>query len=265
MGTFAEDTAVEAAGPGRYRGEIGRGWWIARGPNGGLLAAIVLRAIQVEVGDPQRRPRTLTLHYLRPPGEGACEVAVTVERAGRGLTTATARLEQDGRTCVLAIAALGADRPGPELHDALMPTVPSPDDLEAPHYPPGAPQVPIRNRYEMRPCLGSAPFASGPAAVTGGWIRTAAAEPVDDVVLAALADAWPPAIFSRLQLPVGVPTIELTVHFRAKPTEGQVWSLVRFESREAGAGFLEEVGEIWSPDGRLLAESRQLAVLLPPG
>ena len=78
MSRFAEDTAVNALGDGRYRASISRAWWIERGPNGGYLAAIVLRAILAEVDDPARRPRSLTLHYLRPPVEGPCEVAVPV-------------------------------------------------------------------------------------------------------------------------------------------------------------------------------------------
>jgi hypothetical protein len=40
---------------------------------------------------------------------------------------------------------------------------------------------------------------------------------------------------------------------------------VRFQTLEASEGYLEESGEVWSADGRLLAESRQLAVLNPPG
>jgi len=42
------------------------------------------------------------------------------------------------------------------------------------------------------------------------------------------------------------------------------WCLVRFRTQEVVAGYLEETGEIWSEDGRLLAESRQLAVVLDP-
>ncbi len=265
MTRFATDTAVTRSAPGRYTATIDEGWWIERGPNGGYLAAIVLRAIVAEVDDAARRPRTLTLHYLRPPGAGPCEVEVSVERAGRGLTTVTARLAQDGRDCILALAALGVDRRGPELHDHPAPPVERPDSLPARAAAPvGAPDIPFRHRYDTRHALGAPPFTSGSAAETGGWIRPTDDQPVDDVLLAALTDAWPPAVFSRLELPVGVPTVELTVHFRGRPSGQPGWCLVRFRSLEATAGYLEETGEVWSEDGTLLAESRQLAVLLAP-
>jgi acyl-CoA thioesterase len=264
---FTTDTAVRGLGAGRYAAEIDRGWWIERGPNGGYLAAIVLRAVLAEVADAERRPRSLTLHYLRPPTEGSCEVTVTIERAGRGLTTASARLAQGGRDCILALAALGVDRDGPVLHDHPAPAVEPPAEapVEAPR-PPGAPDIPFRHRFEQRIAIGSLPFTMGEAAETGGWIRTADHDPVDDVLLAALTDAWPPAVFTRLEARLGVPTVDLTIHFRGAAPAVPGWCLVRFRTAEVVAGYLEETGEIWSADGRLLAESRQLAVVLgPPG
>lgn len=207
----------------------------------------------------------MTLHYLRPPTEGVCEVVVQIERAGRGMSTVTARLRQGGRDCVLALIALGGPRPGPSLHDHPAPDVPPP--TEVPPREAGTtvgPDIPFRHRFDLRPAIGALPFAAGTEALTGGWIRTADGDPIDAVLLAAITDSWPPAIFSRLELPVGVPTVELTVHFRNAPSPDTEWCLVRFSTLEASEGYLEESGEVWSPDGRLLAESRQLAVLLAP-
>jgi acyl-CoA thioesterase len=261
MSRFARDTAVTGLGGGRYAAHIDEGWWVQRGPNGGYLAAIVLRAIVEEVDDPARRPRSIALHYLRPPAAGACEVAVTVERTGRGLTTVAARLQQGGRDCILALAALGVVRPGPEVLDAAMPDAPSPESA-APRE--ADPDIPIRGRYDTRHVLGTPPFVPGPAAVSGGWIRTADDDPVDELLLVALTDAWPPAIFSRADVPIGVPTIDLTVHFRHTPSRQPGWCLVRFRTALATEGYLEEDGEVWSSDGRLLAQSRQLAVVVSP-
>jgi acyl-CoA thioesterase len=263
LSRFATDTAVTPAGDGRYTGVIDEGWWIQRGPNGGYLAAIVLRAILAEVADPTRTPRSITLHYLRPPVVGPCEVQVTVERAGRGLSTVTARLAQDGRDCVLAIAALGGAREGAAFDDHPMPAAAPPDDV-APRSD-GPPFIPIRDRFDVRPAIGFPPFELGDQALTGGWIRTSDDDPIDEVLLLAYTDAWPPAVFSRVEVPLGVPTIDLTVHFRQAPSREPGWCFVRFVTTMSAEGFLEEDGEVWSSDGRLLAQSRQLAVVTAPG
>jgi len=118
----------------------------------------------------------------------------------------------------------------------------------------------------MRIALGGAPWDAAPAAeaVTGGWIRLADAEPLDAHVIAALTDAWFPALFTMTREAVQVPTVDLTIHFRDEPAHAHDWCLVRFVSRHASHGFVEEDGEIWSRDGRLLAQSRQLALMSPP-
>ena len=41
--------------------------------------------------------------------------------------------------------------------------------------------------------------------------------------------------------------------------------LARFTSSTSAGGFFEEDGALWSPDGTLLAQSRQLALLFPMG
>ena len=62
-----------------------------------------------------------------------------------------------------------------------------------------------------------------------------------------------------------MPTIDLTVHIRAPQAVIDVLDpdahlLCVFRSRTLADGYVEEDGEIWSPGGVLLAQSRQLAV-----
>ncbi len=269
---FAADTAVEPLGAGRYRAVMDPSWWIIAGPNGGYVAAVVLRAIVAEVGDAVRRPRSITLQYLRPPAEGPVEVEVTIERSGRSVSNVTARMTQDGRLLVLAIAVLAADRddsvsfdegPGlPTMPDGSP--VPLPEDIPARPYDPDL-DVPMRRHYELRWVLGNAPFSAGDdpdaRASTGGWLRLAELDPVDELVLAALTDAWMPPIFSRVSIPMAVPTIDLTIHFRGRPTDPHDFCFVHFESPLAADGYLVEHGRVLDRHGRLLAESRQLAVV----
>jgi acyl-CoA thioesterase len=262
LSKFARDTSVDTVRPGRYAGNMDPDWWIVRGPNGGYVAALVLRAIVAEIGDPARTPRSLTVHYTRPPKAGPVEVGVHIERAGRTLSTVSARLTQDDRLLAVALAALAEDRDGPDFSDLRAPTV-DPAERLGPA-PPGPADIPFRRQFETRWALGNPPPGETPPGDwIGGWIRLADPEPVDHVVVAALTDAWAPSVFSRLGVRTTAPTIDLTVHFREPPPEQAEWCLVRFRSAHSGHGYVEEDGEVWSADGRLLAQSRQLAVLLP--
>jgi acyl-CoA thioesterase len=264
---FDQDTDPRPLGGGAYEVRVDRGWWVVRGPNGGYIAALLVRALEQAVADPARVLRSFTVHYLRPPAEGAARIEVRIERTGRSVTTASARLLQAGQLQALALAAFAVPRASPELHHALPPEVAPPEAC-----PPrdGSP-IPIHERYEQRFAIGPLPF-TGPRtreARTGGWLRLTEPRPLDAALLVAYADAWPPSLFACSELPGmagGIPTVDLTVHVRTPlPVPGLAPDepvLVSFRTREVSQGVLEEDGEIWSRDGRLLAHSRQLAILL---
>ncbi|WP_346927613.1 thioesterase family protein, partial [uncultured Arthrobacter sp.] len=110
--------------------EIRDEWSGPPGPNGGYVAALILRAIRAEVGDPAREPRSLTIHYLRPPALGPAEVAVAVERSGRSASTCTARLRQNGKDMCIALCVLSADFEPAIEFDAPAPVVPAADTIE---------------------------------------------------------------------------------------------------------------------------------------
>ena len=68
--TFDRETAVTKQGDGRYSATMATSWWVVRGPNGGYLAAIILRTLTDAVDDPERTPRSLTVHYAQRAGRG---------------------------------------------------------------------------------------------------------------------------------------------------------------------------------------------------
>jgi hypothetical protein len=103
--------------------------------------------------------------------------------------------------------------------------------------------------------------ASGRAQVRG-WFRLPGGEPIDPVALLVAVDSFPPTIFNA-DLPVGwTPTVELTAHVRGVPVEG--WLRCAFTTRFVTGGYLEEDGEVWDGSGRLIAQSRQLALVPRP-
>jgi acyl-CoA thioesterase len=261
---FDRDTAVVRTGEETFTASLSKDWWVFAGANGGYLASVLLRALTERVGEPERAARSLTVHYVRPPAEGPVEIEMEVVRSGRSLATLTARLTQGGEVAALATAAFSKPRPSLEFHDASMPPVPGPDDT-APSSWPEPLLPPVARRFEYRPVSSEAMFAGEPRAEVGAWLRLREPRPVDAVLLATVADALAPAVFPKADRPVTATTVDLTVHFRApaqaEPYDG--WCLATFRSTVAVDGFVEEDGEVWTPSGRLVAHSRQLALVVP--
>jgi acyl-CoA thioesterase len=269
MSRFDADTAVVRVGPDLFEGAMSRDWWVVRGPNGGYVAAVLLRALQQRLADPERHVRSLTVHYTAAPAEGPVRIHTTIERAGRSLSTLSGRMIQGDRLLALALAAFSKPWKDVEFHHASMPEAAPPEQTPPGRGPRSGPSIPLHERYDTRWALGSPPFSGAPEALAGGWIRLAEPRVADAVVVAALADAWTPSVFSWATPGVqiaAVPTIDLTVHFRAslplKGAKADDYYLAVFRAREAREGFFEEDGEIWSRDGILMAQSRQLAILM---
>jgi acyl-CoA thioesterase len=262
---FDTDTALQPSGEGVFTGRIDRGWWIIRGPNGGYIASIILRALTMAVDDADRHVRSLTIHYLRPPVEGPVTVRTSIERTGRSLTTVSGHMEQEGKLIAIALAAFStAFEAAVTFQDAPMPEAPAPESL--PPRPEREGDLPFLDRFDFRLAVGEIPLGGGGEAVTGAWMRPTEPRVADALLVAQLMDAWAPAVFAKVMAPTGVPTIDLTIHFRhplpvpgASPDD---YLLGVFRSRTAHDGFVEEDGELWTRDGLLVAQSRQLALII---
>jgi acyl-CoA thioesterase len=260
---FDDDTALEPAGDGLWDGAIVAGWETPRGPLGGYVMAFMVRALGLAVADPSRQARSVTMHFLRAPVAGPIRVGATVERAGRSLTSVSGRLEQDGRLIGLALGAYSVPWPSPLLDGAPMPDVDPPQerrglDDEFPREGPPA----FTGKLSMQHRFGDPPWSSSEHGIAGGWLGLLEERAVDELAICVLADAWFPAPWPRLKALAPAPTIDLTVHFRAPLPLPDSLLLGRFESKLVRDGFFEEDGELWTPDGTLIAQSRQLGLLL---
>ena len=273
-GAFDRDTAVhlterDAAGVASFAVEISPDWRAGRGPHGGYLAAMLLRALTETVSDPARTPRSLTIHYARAPEPGPAEVRCTIERAGRSLSTLSARMEQDGRLVALVLSAFSIPWLAPEVSELPMPEVAPPDAarVAGAQIPMGAPQ--FTRHLVLQPRTRARPFAGSEAPMeVAGWLGLDPPRPIDPLSLAFFSDALfsPPMI--RFSERVATPTVDLTIHFRATeprtgPANPNDLCFARFHSGVVHEGFFEEGGVIWAPDGTVLVQSRQLGVVIP--
>jgi acyl-CoA thioesterase len=276
-GAFDRDTAValeqSTDSEALFTAEVSSDWRAGRGPHGGYLAAMLLRALteglaSTTAGRSTGTPRSLTIHYLRAPDPGPVQIRVTLERAGRSLSTLSARLQRDGTPLALALAAFSVPWSATEIDDLPLPDVDPPDPVRETRglLHPAAPR--FTRHLVLQPRIGVAPFQGSPTPMEiGAWLGLSEPRPLDALSLAFFSDALFSPPFMRLNEPGTSPTIDLTVHFRTTmPTvsdgDPDEMCFARFRTELVHDGFFEEDGVIWAQDGTVLAHSRQLAILM---
>jgi hypothetical protein len=276
LSRFERDTAVEDLGGGRYGGRIDPGWAVIDGaaPNGGYLMALAARAMRASL--PQHPdPVTLTAHFLAPPTVGDVEVEVDVLRSGRRHSTVAATLIQAGEPRVRLLGAFGdlGAAQGPTRVDRHPPALPPVEECvdftsesERRAAVGGFAPPPIAQRFDHRmpaDVLGWTTGVPSGRGRIGGYLRWRDGAPVDTLGLLVVADCYPPAVFDAALGDIGwVPTIELTVQVRGRPAPGYLTGW--FTTEAVTEGYLEEDGEVWDADGRLVVLSRQLALAARP-
>ncbi|HSG91377.1 MAG TPA: thioesterase family protein [Pseudomonadales bacterium] len=262
MAEFDQDTRVERIDDRRFGAEVDAGWNIGANPNGGYLLSLVSAAIAEAVEHPD--PLSFTAHYLRPGVPGApCEIAVDLVRAGRTLSTVRATLTQEGKARVEVIAAYGDLGLAVGVDSDITLAMPSLPPVEACVPRTGAMQgidIPMLDKLHVRMHPDQArPGAAGIPEVSG-WIRFADDREPDTRALLLFCDTFPPSPFGQLGLIGWVPTIELTVHVRRRPAPG--WLVGRFRTDDLEDGRMIETGALWDSTGRLVAQCRQIGLVL---
>jgi acyl-CoA thioesterase len=251
--------------PGQIIGSFDESWAQGRTIFGGLVAAVLARAAEDAVGDAERLPRSITVQFSAPVLPGEATAKADVVRAGKYVTQLTAALEQGGHTVATALAAFGATRPHPLSHRASAPPELPPFERlpSLPRLLPGAPA--FTQHVDFRFCLGSPPFSGAEKPEVGGWCRLRQPSPPDVVTLCALLDAWPLPALAMLKSPRPGATIDLSYHFLAPlPLEGvgddEPYAF-RCVSPTVADGYAEQLGELWTADGLLVARVRQIAAI----
>lgn len=264
MGQFDDETELVPVAEGVWHTVPTDRWSIGENANGGYALSPVLRAM-AEVGA-HPDPLSVTTHFLRPlqPDGDVAEVRAEVVRAGRTTSVVRGTLLHRGKERLTVVSALGdlsepaSEAPG--TIDVPPPPTPPPDscrdrsDLEQ------GVVLPILDRLDVRIHPDRSEHAGSDEAVMEGWIRFSDGTEPSARSLPLLADAFPPSLYARFGRVGWVPTVELTVHVRRRPTPG--WIQARFECDDLVDGRMVESGTLWDSSGAVVARSRQIGLLL---
>lgn len=250
-------------GGGLYRADIPDGWQQGRGAFGGLVIALLVRAVEQELAarDPSTRRPVRSVHaaLAGPVLVGPAEIVVEPLRIGSGVATFVARLSQGAEVQAHVTCLLGRER-SVELswREPVPPEVAGWDDLfPIPEDNPAAPAFLRHVELRVGPPY---PFAAGTEARCAARFRLKAPGAGRDAAhLAALADVVWPSAFARLDGPRPMSTIAYTLQLHADPAS--VDPAARFlhvaRAPVAGGGFCVEQRELWSEAGELLAHNHQ--------
>lgn len=262
--SYAEATQVQRLAENRWSGSLAENWDIVGNTNGGYMQAIAARASSETVGG--RVPVAVNGHFTKPGHTGPIEVETEIVRNGRRFSVVRSRMLQDDATVLETLGTYvepASDDPDIILSKGVPPDLPSPDQLPRtlpsqhdPFPPPSMGEIDIRLAPYVTDALTGTPPGK---ALVEGWFHLLDDEPMDPFALIVASDAFPPTTFVA-NLPIGwTPTLELSVHVRLPRTQG--WLRCQFRSHYVTGGFIEEDGLFWDDQDRLVAQSRQLALV----
>lgn len=245
--------------------ELDPRWTITGHLNGGYLAAVCGQAASEALDG--ATPLTISTHYLAAArGGGPADVEVDVLRRGR-LSTARVRLLREGTLLLESLVTAGTPAPNPRsLEHAEAPTVPGWDDCVdsgASEFA-SQPGMDVLRHVELRldPAQGQA-IAGGSAlerAVVHGHIAYRDGSPADTFLVAAAWDLLPPTPWF-VHFWNQLPTVAAQVVLYPGELVGPLVLEARCETIRDG--IADETARVWDANGRLVASSRQTAVLVP--
>ena len=258
-----DDATRVTAGDSCWQGRTSEDYWAFVGPFGGATAATILRAL---IDHPQRSgdPLALTVNYCAPIAQGAFDLDVRLVKANRSTQHWCVELTQGGtEVATLATAVFAERRPSWSHQQAEFPQAP-PFEQILPYPKVAAPWV---KQYDFRFVEGELDFGGAkdapPNAFSKLWIGDRVPRKIDALSLMAMSDAFFGRVFHARRELVPFGTVSLTTYFHASVEDLEAEDISRVlavaDAKIFHKSFCDQSGELWSPSGRLLATTTQIA------
>jgi acyl-CoA thioesterase len=258
-----DDATRVTAGDSRWQGRTSADYWAFVGPFGGATAATILRAL---IDHPQRSgdPLALTVNYCAPIAEGEFDLDVRLVKANRSTQHWSVEMTQGGsEVATLATAVFAERRPSWSHQQAQFPGS-RPFEQALPWAKVAANWV---KQYDFRFVEGEPNLADRSNAPTSAfsklWIGDRVPRKIDALSLMAMSDAFFARIFHAKRELVPFGTVSLTTYFHADAEDLAREDITRVlgvaDARIFHKSYGDQNGELWSPNGRLLATTTQIA------
>jgi acyl-CoA thioesterase len=273
---FLDASSVVPLGGDRYGATIDERWSLRPLPQGGLVTALAVRAMEASLERPDQRLRTLHTTFVDRVEQGPVEVEVEVLRQGRSMSHARAEVRNRGAARGhITNAVFGGSRRGFEFTDLEPPSdIPAPGDCPSFRDPPppgfelAFPPMPFWDELiEGRSVSGHPPWEDYEPDRAHRVMWYGFDEPpmlddgsLDPLALIVLADTMPGAVGEK----VGhtdrnwfAPSVDLTVHLLGEATSP--WLLADNWARHAADGYASADMALWDCGPRGAAEPRLVA------
>ncbi|XUM24002.1 acyl-CoA thioesterase [Bradyrhizobium oligotrophicum S58] len=260
---FDEATRV-TAGDSRWQGRTSPDYWAFVGPFGGVTAATVLRAL-IQHPQIQGDPLAVTVNYCAPIAEGPFDLDVRLVKANRSSQHWCVELSQgDADAATLATAVFAERRPSWSHQPAVKPEAPPFDQVK--RHPDT--NMSWTRQYDFRFVEGRPAFVASATGVPHSsysrlWISDRKPRKLDCLSLLSMSDAFFGRVFHARGELVPFGTVSLTTYFHVSreelAAEDITHVLATADAKVFNRSYGDQHGELWSPSGRLLATTTQIA------
>lgn len=259
---FDRATQVTAVDSG-WRGEASTNYFAFVGPFGGATAATMLRAIMIQPGC-AGDPLSVTVNFCAPVASGSFDLAPRRMKATRSTQHWMIELVQNGEVAAFMTAVFATRRPSWSHQPAIMPDAPPFDQVDLL---PDSVVAPWAQQYQFRfvknaPQYGKTPNDAPASAYSRMWLSDAMPRRIDCLSLLSMSDTFFARIFHVLGTIVPIGTVSMTTVFHADAAdlaaEDITMVLGAADASSFHKSFSDQTGELWSPNGRLLATTSQV-------
>ncbi|KAF7764532.1 hypothetical protein PCIT_b0557 [Pseudoalteromonas citrea] len=239
-------------------------WCQGRTAFGGLSAAIMLQNMKHQLAD-ERRLLSMSINFVGPLfADQAFVLETQILRSGKNATQMLCTIKQDTQVCLIAQACFAKERASkvnvPVTHRHNLQPANSARVLPYQEHVMPA----FFQHVDLNLQIGDMPFSGSSNSSLGGWMRfkETPLDPLNELHLLALADAWPPTLLQMANGPSPASSMSWYIEFvQDINLDSDAWFGLDAQTHHAANGYGLEDAKIYAPDGHLLAISRQTVAI----